>query len=186
MENKLQPGARGNSGVVLGALLIIAGFLSLAARFTPIDLGAATWPLYVIVSGLAMIVLSAIGRTLQPFAIIGSIVLVAGLVLAVQNAFGVWAAWSYAWALVVPGAIGLGVAIIGAERRDGARVQRGLWMLATGVAMATIFGLFFEGLLHVSGIAFEPFAGIVFPVFLIAFGFAMLAAAVLSRRARAS
>ena len=184
MENKLRSGAQDNSGVVLGALLILAGMLFLLTRLGAVDIGQNQWPLFVIVPGLALIVASLASRGLAAFAIIGSIVLVTGLILAVQNAFGVWAAWSYAWALVFPGAVGLGVAIIGAERRDRARTERGLWMFATGVTMATIFGLFFEGLLHVSGITLAPVFGIVMPVFLVVFGFALLAASVLSKRDR--
>jgi len=182
MENNLRSGAQGNSGVVLGALLILAGMLYLLFNFSPVDVGQNEWPLFVIVPGLALIVLSLTGRMFAPFAIIGSLVLVTGLILAVQNAFDVWAAWSYAWALVFPGAVCLGVAIIGAERRDRNRVERGLWMLATGVTLATIFGLFFEGLLHVSGVSLAPAFGIAMPVFLVAFGFALLAASLLSRR----
>ena len=167
MENNLRSGAQGNSGVVLGALLILAGMFYLLFNVGPVDVGPYEWPLFVIVPGLALI---------------GSLVLVTGLILAVQNALGVWATWSYAWPLVFPGAVGLGVAIIGAERRDRNRVERGLWMVATGITLATIFGIFFEGLLHVSGVALAPAFGIVMPVFLIAFGFALLAATVLSRR----
>ena len=184
MENKLRSGARDSSGVVLGALLILAGILFLVLRLGPVDFGQSQWPLFVIVPGLALIVVSLTSRALAAFAIMGSIVLVTGLILAIQNTFGVWAAWSYAWALVFPGAVGLGIAIIGAQRRDRSRVERGLWMVATGVTLATIFGLFFEGLLHVSGITFGPALGIVLPVLLVVFGFALLAAAVLPRRGR--
>lgn len=184
MENKMQSGAQGNSGVVLGALLILAGLLFLTLRLGTIDIGQNEWPLFVIVAGLALIVVSLSSRTLAAFAVIGSITLVAGLILAVQNAFGAWATWSYAWALVFPGAVGLGVAIIGAQRRDRARIERGLWMVATGVTLATIFGLFFEGLLHISGVTLAPAFGIVMPVFLVVFGFALLAASVLARRER--
>jgi cytochrome c oxidase subunit IV len=184
MENKLQRGARDSSGVVLGALLILAGLLYLVAQLAPVDLAQNAWPLYVIVPGLALIVVSVTIRGLEGFAVVGSMVLVTGLILAVQNASGAWASWSYAWALVVPGAVGLGIAIMGAQRREKARVQRGLWMFATGVTLTTIFALFFEGLLHVSGFTFGPFAGVLLPLFLIAMGFALLAASALSRTSR--
>ena len=156
MENNLRSGAQGNSGVVLGALLILAGMFYLLFNVGPVDVGPYEWPLFVIVPGLALIIVSLTGRMFAPFALIGSLVLVTGLILAVQNALGVWATWSYAWPLVFPGAVGLGVAIIGAERRDRNRVERGLWMVATGITLATIFGIFFEGLLHVSGVALAP------------------------------
>lgn len=184
MENNLRSGAHDSSGAVLGALLILAGIVFLLVRLGPVDFGQNEWPLFVIVPGLALIVVSLTSRALAAFSIIGSIVLVAGLILAVQNAFGVWAAWSYAWGLVFPGAVGLGIAIIGAQRRDRSRIERGLWLVATGVTLTTMFGLFFEGLLHVSGVTFGPALGIVMPVFLVVFGFALLAASVLPRRSR--
>lgn len=182
MENHMQSGARDSSGVVLGALLVFAGMLFLLYQLGLADMAAAQWPLFVIVPGLALILVSLAGRSLGVFAIIGSIVLVTGLVLAVQNAFGVWAAWSYAWALIFPGAIGLGVAIIGAERHDRRHVERGLRMFAIGITMAVIFGMFFEGVMHVSGVVLAPAFGIVVPVFLVVFGFALLAASVLRGR----
>jgi len=40
----------------------------------------------------------------------GSIITIAGLVLAVQNTFDLFATWAYAWALVAPGGVGLGIA----------------------------------------------------------------------------
>ncbi len=181
MENHVRSGARDNSGVVLGALLVLAGVLFLVFQLGPADIGQNGWPLFVILPGVALIAVSLAGRGLAAFAIIGSIVLVTGLILAVQNEFGLWAAWSYAWALVFPGAVGLGIAIIGAERRDRARVERGLSMFATGITLAVIFGLFFEGMLHVSGVTLAPVFSIVLPLFLVVFGFALLAATLLRR-----
>lgn len=182
MENKLTPGSQSNAGVVLGALLILAGLLYLVSRFAPFDVGQYGWPLFVIAPGVALIAFGVAVRSAAGLVVPGSIVTVVGLILAVQNMFGLWAAWSYAWALVFPGSVGVGVALLGAAHREQAQIERGLWMALTGLALFAIFGLFFEGVLHVSGVDFGPVAGVVFPVFLIGIGLALLIAAIFSRR----
>ena len=99
--------------MVLGILLIAAGVLFLAARVGNFDLGQYGWPLFVIVPGIALIALGVTSRQVSGLVIPGSIVTVTGLILAVQNALDLWATWSYAWALIFPGAIGLGTVILG-------------------------------------------------------------------------
>ena len=65
------------------------------------------WPLYVIIPGITLLVVGFI--SLGSGALIpGGIVTVTGLVIAYQAVTDDWASWSYAWALVVPGGVGLG------------------------------------------------------------------------------
>lgn len=182
MENRSVRGSQHDSGVVLGALLIVAGFAYLLARFAQFDIGQYGWPWFVILPGVALIVIAVLARSAVGLAVPGAIVTVVGLILAVQNAFGLWAAWSYAWALVFPGAIGLGTAIMGAARHDSRQVESGIRATLTGIAMFAIFGLFFEGILHVSGVAVGSTIGIVLPVAVIAVGLALLFASIFVRR----
>ncbi len=182
MENKSFRGSQHDTGVVLGALLILAGFAYLLARFAQFDIGQYGWPLFVILPGIALILLAVLMRSAVGLAVPGAIVTVVGLILAVQNAFGLWAAWSYAWALVFPGAIGLGTAIMGAARRDSRQVDSGIRAALTGIALFAIFGLFFEGILHVSGVAVGSTIGIVLPVAVIGLGLALLFASIFVRR----
>lgn len=182
MENKSLRGTQHDAGVVLGAILIVAGLVYLLAQFVQLDVSQYAWPLYVIVPGIALIVIGVLIRSAVGLAVPGAIVTVVGVILAVQNAFGLWAAWTYAWALVFPGAIGLGTAIMGAARHDPRQVSGGLWTALTGVALFAIFGLFFEGVLHVSGVSVAPALGVALPLVVIGAGFALLVASILSRR----
>lgn len=182
MENKSVRGSQHDAGLVLGAILIVAGVVYLLARFTELDISQYGWPMFIIVPGLAFIAIAVLIRSAAGLAVPGAIVTVVGVILAVQNTFGVWAAWTYAWALVFPGAIGLGTAIMGAVRRDAHQVETGLWSLLTGVAMFAVFGLFFEGVLHVSGVTIAPALGVALPVVVIGAGLALLVASIFLRR----
>ncbi len=59
--------------------------------------------------------------------------------------------WAYAWALVAPTAVGLGMLFYGMARGDGELVRDGLRMTATGIALFFGFALFFEGVIGLSG-----------------------------------
>ena len=174
------PDTRG--GVVLGLIFIALGGIFLLDRFTGIDVAAAGWPLFVIVPGLLVLAwgVSMSGREGLDLAIGGGIVLVVGLILAVQNATGLWATWAYAWALVGPGGPGVGMIAFGATHGDRGLVRNGVRTLATGIVLFVGFGLFFEGVIGLSG---PPFltsdAG---PVALIVLGVIVLVAAVVRGR----
>lgn len=181
MEHKVESGAQSSSGAALGALLVIAGILFLAFRLAPVDVSQFGWPLFVILIGFMLLLVGLLARPAVGLVVPGSIVTMVGFILAVQNTFGLWAAWSYAWALVFPTSVGIGIAIMGLARRDGKQVEQGMWTAFVGFSMFAVFALFFEGLLGISGLAFGPAASIIFPVFLIAFGLALLFATVLRR-----
>jgi hypothetical protein len=143
-------------GLILGAVLILLGLLLLAEQYFDFDLGRYGWPLFVIVPGLALVAagLAAPVREGAGLTVAGTITTVTGLVLAFQNATGLWATWAYAWALVGPAASGLGLVLYGVVR-DVPRLRReGVRTLGVGLALFVGFGLFFEGLIGLSG---EPF-----------------------------
>ena len=73
-----------------------------------------------------------------------------GVVLAVQEAYDLYQTWAYAWALVAPGGVGLGLAIYGlvTGRRDDLR--GGLGALVVGIVIFLVGFLFFEGVLDLS------------------------------------
>jgi hypothetical protein len=166
------PGNRG--GVVLGIVLIVVGGLFLLDRATGFDLAGAGWPLFVIVPGILLFVwgLSVTGREGAGLAVGGAITTVVGVILAVQNATGLWATWAYAWALVGPGGTGIGLIGYGLTHRDQPMVANGLRSLGTGLALFVGFGLFFEGVIGLSG---TPFLSTdIGPILLIAAGIALL------------
>ena len=100
--------------VVLGVILVLVGAVFLATNVTGFKLEAA-WPLFIIVPGLILLAASfaAGGEAGGGLAITGSIVTTVGLILAVQEATGLYATWAYAWALVAPGSVGVGMLLFG-------------------------------------------------------------------------
>ena len=181
MENKLYRRSQSSSGAVLGVILVIAGIIFLASQYLPFELAQFGWPVFVILTGVALLAVGVSSRSLAGLAVPGSIVTVTGLILAVQNTFGLWATWSYAWALVFPGAVGLGIALMGLAQGNRVAVRRGSRMALVGVALCAIFAMFFEGVLRVGNLDLGPITTFVLPMLVIAAGVALLVRAVVSR-----
>jgi hypothetical protein len=168
----MPPPAERRSGVILGIILIALGGFFLADRVVGFDLGHYGWPLFVIVPGLLLFVAAlatADVRAGTGLATAGGITTMVGLVLAVQNATGLWATWAYAWALVGPGGTGVGLLVYGLLRGQRDLVTAGARTLGVALVLFAGFGLFFEGVIGLSG---EPFLlnSQVLPVVLIAAG----------------
>jgi hypothetical protein len=142
--------------MVFGAILILLGLLFLAERFLEINLGRYGWPLFIIVPGVVLFVasLAAPPREGSGLAIAGGIVTAVGVILAVQNATGLWATWAYVWPLVAPGGSGLGMALYGLLRGQPELVSSGARSIGAGLGLFVAFGLFFEGVIGLSG---DPF-----------------------------
>jgi hypothetical protein len=145
-------------GSILGVALIFLGLLFLAGQVLDVDLGRFGWPLFVVVPGVLLFTVgvAAGGDEGAGLAVAGAITTTVGVVLAVQNATDLWATWAYAWALVGPGAVGLGLLAYGILRGRPDLRANGARSLATGLALFAGFGLFFEGVIGLSG---EPFLG---------------------------
>jgi hypothetical protein len=175
------PGRRGS--VVLGIILIVVGAIFFIDRVTDLDIARFGWPLFVVVPGILLLVagLSMPGNDGSGLAVAGSITTVVGVILAIQNATGLWATWAYAWALVGPGGAGLGLVLHGLVHRRGDEVTGGARSVGVALAMFAAFGLFFEGLIGLSG---EPFLRDtdVLPAVLIGAGVVVLAWGVLRGR----
>jgi hypothetical protein len=139
--------------LAIGVLLVVIGAGFLAVRQLGIDLDEAGWPLFVIVPGLVLFTLAFVvgGRAGSGFAVAGAIVTATGLILAVQNATDLWATWAYAWALVAPGAVGLGLLVYGAATRQRDIALSGGWALLVGLALFLGFAFFFESVIGLSG-----------------------------------
>jgi hypothetical protein len=169
--------------LILGGVLILLGLFFLAERFLDIDLGRYGWPLFVIVPGLILLVVGLTGPVPEGagLTVAGTITTVTGLVLAFQNATGLWATWAYAWALVGPAASGLGLAIYGVARGLPDMRRQGVRALGIGLGLFVAFGLFFEGVIGLSG---QPFlVGTDYlPIVLIGGGVVVLAWGVLRGR----
>ena len=169
--------------MILGVILIVLGSVFLLANVTGFRLDIA-WPLFIIVPGLVLLGASFIvrGEGGGGMAVAGSIVTTVGLILAVQEATGLYATWAYAWALVAPASVGLGLFLYGTltGRRDMA--SGGLGALGVGLALFLGFGLFFEGVIGLSGDRIPELQSLV-PVALVGLG-AILVLGSLFGRAR--
>ena len=169
--------------VVLGVFLIAIGGLFFLLNVTGIDLEA--WPLFIILPGVALFVAAFAvgGEPGSGLAIAGSIVTTVGLILAVQEATGLYATWAYAWALVAPGAVGLGLLVYGALTRQPKLVAGGLPALGVGLALFLGFAVFFEGFIGLSGDRVPELRALV-PVGLVALGAILVVGSLVNRRAR--
>ena len=91
------------------------------------------------------------GKAGLGLAIPGGIVSMVGVVLTFQSATGLWGTWAYAWALVAPGGIGLAFVLYGLLTGQGDIARGGVPILLTGIGLFIGFGLFFEGVLDLTG-----------------------------------
>jgi hypothetical protein len=168
------PGRAGSSGLALGIVLVVVGVFFLVMRLFDIDLSSYGWPLYVIIPGLTLAVVGFV--SLGPGALIpGGIITVAGLVLAYQNATGDWASWAYAWALVAPGGVGVGMFLNGLRNHDAHDLKQGRSLMFWAVMIFFIGFVFFESILNISGIDYGIVGRAALPALLIVIGVTLLA-----------
>lgn len=171
--------------IVLGVALLVIGGLALLGRALSIDILGLGWPLFVLIPGIVLFAggLAVGGRAGLGLAIPGGIVSMVGVLLSVQAATGLWATWAYAWALVAPGGVGLGFVVYGLLTGQSDIARTGFPILLTGLGLFLAFGLFFEGILHLSG-ASLPLAEPVLAGGLIVLGVVILVMGATGRRAR--
>ncbi len=144
--------SRNRSGLVIGAILVTVGILSLLGQVTGFWSNGIAWPLIVMGVGLAFIVLMVVlGKSASGLAIPGSIIFVIGLILFVQNLFSIWETWSYAWALIIA-AVGLGLIIMGVWRGEADLRQQGWRVTSVGLTLFLVFGAIMEFVFSITGI----------------------------------
>ncbi|MCL4394845.1 MAG: hypothetical protein M1482_08620 [Chloroflexi bacterium] len=162
-------------GFLLGIFLIGLGVLFLVGQFVRVDAWHYLWPLFIL--GFALFFFAGMiagGRGSESgfFAIPGTLFAMLSLIFLYQVLSDHWASWAYAWLLLAPTSIGIGLMISAWWSR-----HPGLWPV--GVAMAGIglvafvgVGGFFELILGLAGI--ETPARILWPVMLILLGLVIL------------
>src|SRR5664280_2128579 len=174
---------RRSSMANLGILLIVVGIVILALQYVRIDLNwlpqrwaELSWPLHIIIPGLALFVVGLIlpdraGEGLSGFGLVAAAV---GALLWYQAVTGTWESWAYAWALVFPAAGGLASIIHGTLHANWRHVRDGAEGLAFGLVAFVVLGYVFEGWLGFTGFGLNRIAAWVPGVILLAVGITVL------------
>src|SRR2546428_12136014 len=162
--------------MVLGGLLVLIGAILPARTFGRVDIGHYGWPFFVIAPGILIlfVALTARGAVSEGLAIFGSIVTVSGLILLVQDATDHYESWAYAWTLIVPGAVGLGMVLYGLPGRRTGNVRAGTRLVGIALVLFLLGVAFFEGIIGISGSQLDHTAGVVLGALIIALGAVML------------
>lgn len=162
----------GPTRIVLGAAIIVVGLLLLLGRIIDLDLGAL-WPLFVLVPGVVILIsglAAAPGGAGTAATVTGSQLTALGLLLFFQNLTGWWQTWAYAWALVWPTSIGLGLTVRGAMSGDDETARSGRKTTLTGLVLFLVGFAFFEGIINISGSTLGRFGDYALPAVLIGAG----------------
>src|SRR5690348_13766190 len=93
---------QGSQAATVGGIVLVGlGVLFLVQQALGFDIGRFGWPLFLILPGLAFLAAFALGpRGAAGMAVPGYVLTTIGLILAIQNTFGLWETWAYAWALI--------------------------------------------------------------------------------------
>jgi hypothetical protein len=163
----------GGSTAALGIVLVVVGLFALGIVVFGIDLTQYGWPLFVIIPGLTLLVVGFVGG--GPGASVpGGIVTVLGLVLAYQSSTGDWTSWAFAWPLVAPGGVGLGLYLQALRDRDPVMLRRGRTLMFIAAMIFMIGFVFFESILGISGMDYGIFGKAALPGLLIVIGLILL------------
>ena len=161
---------------VLGGLLVLVGAILLAGQFVRVDVGHYGWPLFIIAPGIVILflALTARGAVGEGLAILGSIITVSGLILLYQNATDHFESWAYAWALVFPGAIGVGMSLYGWRAGRPGNLRTGARLAGIGLVVFLVGAAFFEGVIGIGGYHLDHTAGVAVGAIIIALGAVIL------------
>lgn len=136
---------------VLGILLVLVGGAFLAAQLLDLRIGEIPWPAWIIGPGLVLMLAGFLVPFGSGMVIGGTVVSAIGLLLLYQDATDHWESWAYAWALIGPGASGLGIMLAGLRDGHPSAVRAGFSQAILGLGIFAAGYLFFEGILNISG-----------------------------------
>jgi len=174
----------GGSSAALGIVLVVVGLFALAVVLFGVDLTQYGWPLFVIIPGLTLLVVGFLGGGAGA-SVPGGIVTMLGLVLAYQSSTGDWASWAFAWALIAPGGVGLGLYLQALRDRDPVGLRRGRTLMFVGALIFMIGFVLFESILGISGMDYGVFGKAALPALLIVIGIILLVRSIQRTRAKA-
>ena len=144
---------RPDGPTIIGVILVLLGLAWLAGRLVNVDLTQVPWPFYFIVPGVLLVILSVLARDRggEGLAVVGAMVTVTGLILLYQDSTGHWESWAYAWALIAPGAVGLGLLLFGLLTGRPSLINGGTRAAIAGVGIFLFGAVFFELILNIGG-----------------------------------
>ena len=147
--------------------------LALFGSMFSFDVWHYIWPFLIIGFGLAFFAgMVAGGKSTGPLAIPGTIFTITGLLLFWQNVFNYYQSWAYAWALVAPLGVGIGMFIF-SYRSDKPELRQPARILVTlGLILFAVFAVFFEMIFH--GYLLGGSVNILGPLLLIGLGVLLL------------
>jgi hypothetical protein len=175
------PARRSGSGIALGVVLVVVGAFYLVVQLAGVDLSSFGWPLFIIIPGLTLLIVGFVSLGTGA-AIPGGILTMVGLVLAYQNSTGYWTSWAYAWALVAPGGVGLGLFLQGLRERNGSLIRQGRSLMFIAALIFMVGFVFFESILNISGINDQPLVKAALPALFIVIGILLLGRSIQNSR----
>jgi hypothetical protein len=176
----VQPPRRAGSSVALGIVLLVLGVFALIVQFTGFDPGGS-WPLFVIIPGLTLLVVGY--ASLGTGALIpGAILTIIGLILAYQSSTGDWPSWAFAWPLVAPGGVGLGLFLQGVRNHDSNLLRQGRVLMFVAAIIFMIGFVIFATIFRISDTDYGWFGKAALPALLIVIGLVLLARSIQSTR----
>jgi hypothetical protein len=176
MADSQAPRQSRRPSMVMGGLLVLIGAVLLLGQFVRIDIGHYGWPFFVIAPGLVLLflALTARGALGEGLAILGSIITVTGLILLYQNATDHFESWAYAWALIFPGAVGVGMILYGLVASRPGNVRAGTRLVGIGVVLFLLGVAFFEGIIGIGGYQFGRTGGVAVGALIVVLGALLL------------
>jgi hypothetical protein len=175
------PVRRNGAGIALGVVLVVVGLFYLLVQVAAVDLSSFGWPLFVIIPGVTLLIVGFVSLGTGA-AIPGGILTMVGLVLAYQNSTGHWTSWAYAWALVAPGGVGLGLFLQGLRERNASLIRQGRSLMFIAALIFMVGFVFFESILNISGINDAPVVKAALPALFIVIGILLLARSIANTR----
>jgi hypothetical protein len=176
------PSRRAGSSVALGVVLVVLGLFALVVQVTGFDPGGS-WPLFVIIPGLTLLIVGFISFGTGAL-IPGAILTVVGLILAYMNATQDWPAWAFAWPLVAPGGVGLGIWLQGLRMHDAHLLRQGRVLMFVAAIIFMIGFVIFGTIFRISDTDYGWFGKAALPALLIVIGIVLLTRSI--QRSRAS
>jgi len=172
---------RAGSSVAFGVVLVVLGLFALVQQFTGFDAGQS-WPLFVLIPGLTLLVVGY--ASLGTGALIpGAILTVIGLILAYQSSTQDWTSWAFAWPLVAPGGVGLGLFLQGVRNHDPHLLRQGRVLMFVAAIIFMIGFVIFATIFRISDTDYGWFGKAALPALLIVVGLVLLARSIQRSRA---